>query len=224
MATFHQRVFSGMQPTATLHLGNYLGALTNWVAMQETHECIYCVVDMHAITVWQDPVELTRAIREVTAAYVAAGVDPEAQHHLQPEPSFAACGTRLGLQLRRPAGLAQPHDAVQGEGRQGPRERLDRALCLSGADGGRHPALQGHACPGRRGPEAASRARPRHRAEVQQRLRRADRGARARHRRARLLPAARADDPGAGAARDEPARRHQEDVEIRRRRTIRAST
>ncbi|MBA4333525.1 MAG: tryptophan--tRNA ligase, partial [Methylobacterium sp.] len=50
MATFHQRVFSGMQPTATLHLGNYLGALTNWVAMQETHECIYCVVDMHAIT------------------------------------------------------------------------------------------------------------------------------------------------------------------------------
>lgn len=77
MATFHQRVFSGMQPTATLHLGNYLGALTNWVAMQETHECIYCVVDMHAITVWQDPVELTRAIREVTAAYVAAGVDPK---------------------------------------------------------------------------------------------------------------------------------------------------
>jgi len=77
MATFHQRVFSGMQPTSTLHLGNYLGALTNWVAMQETHECIYCVVDMHAITVWQDPADLTRAIREVTAAYVAAGVDPK---------------------------------------------------------------------------------------------------------------------------------------------------
>lgn len=77
MATFHQRVFSGMQPTSTLHLGNYLGALTNWVAMQETHECIYCVVDMHAITVWQNPDDLTRAIREVTAAYVAAGVDPK---------------------------------------------------------------------------------------------------------------------------------------------------
>ena len=77
MAAFHQRVFSGMQPTATLHLGNYLGALTNWVAMQQTHECIYCVVDMHAITVWQDPADLTRAIREVTAAYVAAGVDPK---------------------------------------------------------------------------------------------------------------------------------------------------
>jgi len=81
MAAFHQRVFSGMQPTATLHLGNYLGALTNWVAMQKTHECIYCVVDMHAITqgidVWGGPAELTRATREVTAAYVAAGVDPK---------------------------------------------------------------------------------------------------------------------------------------------------
>jgi tryptophanyl-tRNA synthetase len=81
MAAFHQRVFSGMQPTSTLHLGNYLGALTNWVAMQKTHECIYCVVDMHAITqgldVWGGPAELTRATREVTAAYIAAGVDPK---------------------------------------------------------------------------------------------------------------------------------------------------
>ncbi len=77
MASFTQRVFSGMQPTHTLHLGNYLGALTRWVEMQATHECVYCVVDMHAITVWQDPDDLTRAIREVTAAYVAAGVDPK---------------------------------------------------------------------------------------------------------------------------------------------------
>ena len=77
MSQFSQRVFSGMQPTATLHLGNYLGALTNWVAMQKTHDCVYCVVDMHAITVWQDPADLTRAIREVTAAYLAAGVDPK---------------------------------------------------------------------------------------------------------------------------------------------------
>ena len=81
MTGFHQRVFSGMQPTSTLHLGNYLGALTNWVAMQKTHECIYCVVDMHAITqgldVWGGPAELTRATREVAAAYIAAGVDPK---------------------------------------------------------------------------------------------------------------------------------------------------
>jgi tryptophanyl-tRNA synthetase len=80
MATFTPRVFSGMQPTHTLHLGNYLGALKRWVEMQESHECIYCVVDMHAITqpasVWGGPEVLTRSIREVTAAYIAAGIDP----------------------------------------------------------------------------------------------------------------------------------------------------
>ena len=70
-------VFSGMQPTNTLHLGNYLGALKNWVKLQERMPCVYCVVDMHAITVWQDPAELARATREVTAAYIAAGVHPE---------------------------------------------------------------------------------------------------------------------------------------------------
>jgi tryptophanyl-tRNA synthetase len=70
-------VFSGMQPTNTLHLGNYLGALKNWVKLQDSMSCIYCVVDLHAITVWQDPQELTRSTREVTAAYIAAGVDPK---------------------------------------------------------------------------------------------------------------------------------------------------
>ena len=62
------RVFSGMQPTGTLHLGNYLGAMVNWIELQKTHECIYCVVDLHAITVWQDPAELRRATREVAAS------------------------------------------------------------------------------------------------------------------------------------------------------------
>ena len=71
------RVFSGMQPTGSLHLGNYLGAMVNWIKMQETHECIYCVVDLHAITAWQDPAELKTAIRQVTAAYIAAGLDPK---------------------------------------------------------------------------------------------------------------------------------------------------
>ena len=55
------RVFSGMQPTGNLHLGNYLGAMVRWVEMQKSHECIYCVVDMHAITMWQDPKELKGA-------------------------------------------------------------------------------------------------------------------------------------------------------------------
>jgi tryptophanyl-tRNA synthetase len=77
MTSFAPRVFSGMQPTNALHLGNYLGALQRWVAMQAEHECIYCVVDMHAITVAQKPADLTRSIREVTAAYIAAGIDPK---------------------------------------------------------------------------------------------------------------------------------------------------
>lgn len=72
-----ERVFSGMQPTGSLHLGNYLGAMLQWIELQKTHECIYCVVDMHAITVWQEPEELRQAIRQVTAAYIASGLDPK---------------------------------------------------------------------------------------------------------------------------------------------------
>ncbi len=74
---FQERVFSGMQPTGSLHLGNYLGAMLKWIDLQKTHDCIYCVVDLHAITVWQDPAGLRQAIRQVTAAYIAAGLDPE---------------------------------------------------------------------------------------------------------------------------------------------------
>ena len=77
MAHVPPRVFSGVQPTGNLHLGNYLGAIKRFVALQETHDCIYCVVDLHAITVWQDPADLTRAIREVTAAFIASGIDPK---------------------------------------------------------------------------------------------------------------------------------------------------
>jgi tryptophanyl-tRNA synthetase len=71
------RVFSGSQPSGTLHLGNYLGAIRNYVAMQETHDCIYCVVDLHAITVRQVRAELRRNTIDVANAYLAAGVDPE---------------------------------------------------------------------------------------------------------------------------------------------------
>ena len=71
------RVFSGVQPTGNLHLGNYLGAIKNFVSLQKEHECIYCVVDMHAITVKQDPKTLKNNILEVAAAFVAAGINPE---------------------------------------------------------------------------------------------------------------------------------------------------
>jgi len=77
--TAKELVFSGVQPTGNLHLGNYLGAIVNFVKLQETHDCIYCVVDLHAITMWQDPAELTKATREVAAAFIAAGIDPQKQ-------------------------------------------------------------------------------------------------------------------------------------------------
>ena len=71
------RVLSGVQPTGNLHLGNYLGAIRNFVDLQNSHECLYCVVDLHAITVSQDPAELAANTREVAAAFFAAGVDPK---------------------------------------------------------------------------------------------------------------------------------------------------
>ena len=71
------RVFSGTQPSGTLHLGNYLGAIRNYVAMQDTHDCVYCVVDLHAITVRQQRAELRRNTIDVANAYLACGIDPE---------------------------------------------------------------------------------------------------------------------------------------------------
>ena len=71
------RIFSGVQPTNNLHLGNYLGAVRNWVRMQKDYDCIFCVVDLHAITLWQEPAALRQNTREVAAAYIAAGIDPD---------------------------------------------------------------------------------------------------------------------------------------------------
>ena len=79
MAKFPERVFSGVQPTGNLHLGNYLGAIKRFVEMQKTHPCIYCVVDLHAMTMPHEPEQLARTTREVTAAFLACGIDPKAK-------------------------------------------------------------------------------------------------------------------------------------------------
>ncbi|TVR95384.1 MAG: tryptophan--tRNA ligase [Rhodospirillales bacterium] len=71
------RIFSGIQPTGHLHLGNYLGAIRNWVRLQQEFECLFCVVDMHAITLWQEPEALAQATRETAAAVLAAGINPD---------------------------------------------------------------------------------------------------------------------------------------------------
>ena len=87
------RIFSGVQPTGNLHLGNYLGAIKNWVGMQNDYECIYCIVDLHAITVAQDPAELTANTREVTAGLMAAGIDPK--HSIIFNQSQVSCHAEL---------------------------------------------------------------------------------------------------------------------------------
>jgi tryptophanyl-tRNA synthetase len=98
------RVFSGIQPSGVPTLGNYLGAIRNWVPMQDTHETIFCVVDLHAITVWQDPKELARQTREMAAALIACGLDPSRctlfiQSHVHAHARLAwifNCVARLG--------------------------------------------------------------------------------------------------------------------------------
>jgi tryptophanyl-tRNA synthetase len=72
-----ERVFSGVQPSGDLHLGNYLGAIKKFVRLQHERDCVFCVVDLHAVTVWQDPKQLAAKTREIAAAYLACGIDPK---------------------------------------------------------------------------------------------------------------------------------------------------
>ncbi len=115
------RVLSGMQPTGdSLHLGNYLGAIRQWVALQESHEAFYCVVDLHAITAGHDPETLRRRTRVVAAQYLAGGVDPErstlfVQSHVPEHPQLAwvlSCITGFGEASR----MTQFKDKAQREG------------------------------------------------------------------------------------------------------------
>ena len=89
-----QRIFSGIQPSGVPTLGNYLGAIRNWVALQRDHECLYCVVDLHAITQFQDPATLTAATRELAASVIACGIDPAA--HILFHQSAVPAHARLG--------------------------------------------------------------------------------------------------------------------------------
>ena len=93
--TSKPRLFSGMQPSAdSLHIGNYIGALLQWIEMQQTHDAVFCVVDLHAITVAQDPAALREQTRSTAAQYIAAGIDPEhsilfVQSHVAAHPQLA---------------------------------------------------------------------------------------------------------------------------------------
>ena len=132
MTDFSPRVFSGIKPSGGLTLGNYLGAIKRFVAMQGGgFETIYCVVDLHAITVWQDPAELAQATREVAAGYLATGIDPARSILFNQAARARARRAGLDLQLRRPDGLDEPDDPVQGKGRQERREGEPRPVRLS---------------------------------------------------------------------------------------------
>ena len=115
--------FSGVQPTGNLHLGNYLGAICNWARLQADFECIYCLVDLHAITVPQDPAELRQATREATAGLLAAGIDPvssiifnQSQVSAHAELAWVFnCVARIGwlnrmTQFKEKAGKSRPSD------------------------------------------------------------------------------------------------------------------
>ena len=137
------RIFSGIQPSGNLHLGNYLGAIRNWVRLQGDYEAIYCIVDLHAITVPQEPAALRAKTHEVAAGFLAAGID--AEHNTIFVQSHVPAHTQLAWVFNcvTPLGLAQPDDPVQGQGRQAQGAGARRPLRLPGADGGRHPGLPG---------------------------------------------------------------------------------
>lgn len=131
-------VFSGVQPTSALHLGNYIGALKQWVEMQKNHRCFFCIVDLHAITVPQDPKELRRNILDVAAAYLAVGIDPKRSHiYVQSEvPEHAELGWILGTltKLGELERMTQFKDKTQKGGRERATAGLFTYPALMAAD------------------------------------------------------------------------------------------
>ena len=210
---FKERVFSGVQPTGNLHLGNYLGAIKKFVELQDSYDCIYCVVDLHAITVWQDPAELTRNIREVTAAFIACGIDPK-KHIIFNQSQVAEhaelawifnCVARLGWLNR----MTQFKEKA-GKDRENASVGLYAYPNLMAADILVYRAT--HVPVGDDQKQHLELSR-----DIAQKFNN-DFGASiasARFRR-RVLSAARAADPGTGDARHVAARRHQENVEVGR--------
>ena len=196
------RVFSGIQPTGEVHLGNYLGAVRRWVATQHDDDAIYCIVDLHALTIPKDPAELRAKTLELTQILVAAGLDPDvvtlfAQSQV---PEHA----ELGWVMECTAAFGELRRMVQF------KDKSDRAdfvsagpVHLPGAAGRRHPALRHRRGAGGRRPAPAPGAGPRPGHPVQQPLRRDLRGAGPRH-------------PAGGGPGHGPAGARAQDVQVGR--------
>lgn len=105
-------VFSGAQPSGELTIGNYMGALRQWVNMQDDYHCIYCIVDQHAITVRQDAQKLRKATLDTLALYLACGIDPEKSTIFCSVPRTRTCAVRLGTELLYLLRRTEPHDPV----------------------------------------------------------------------------------------------------------------
>ena len=145
-----KRVLSGIQPTGNLHIGNYLGALLQWVRFQEQYDAYYCVVDLHAITVPHDAALLRAHTLEVTALYLAAGLDPQRATIFVQSHNPAHAEMAWLLTCLTPLGWLNRMTPVQGQGGEAAgRRRQCRPAGLPRADGRRHPALPGALCPRR---------------------------------------------------------------------------
>jgi len=132
-----QRVFSGIQPSGVPTLGNYLGAVRNWVALQRDHECLFCVVDLHAITQFQEPAALRTATRELAASLIACGIDPQA--HILFHQSAVPAHARLGWLFTCVARIGWLNRMTQFKDKAGKdREQVSAGLyiypCLMAAD------------------------------------------------------------------------------------------
>ena len=131
-------------------------------------ECLIFIADLHALSMPHDPAELRASTLELVATLVACGLDPDKAILFNQAQVPQHTELQWLLNGNRADGLAEPHDPVEGQGRQEPRRPVGRAVHLPGAAGRRRPAVSGDPCAGGRGPEAASGTGPRHRAEIQQ--------------------------------------------------------
>src|ERR1700735_4336814 len=160
------RVLSGIQPTGSPHIGNYLGALKNWAKIQYDYDSIYCIVDLHAVTVYQEPVELRAKIEELAGVLLAIGIDPT--HSSLIVQSSIAGHAELAWMLTcvTPIGWLERMTQFKAKS-EAQAINCPRPDAVSGADGRRHPYLSSRDCSRRRRSIPAPGADPRYRAALQ---------------------------------------------------------
>ncbi len=164
------RVLSGMRPTGKLHLGNYMGALANWVKLQDQYECYFFIADLHALTTdYADTSQIAPNTLEVASGFSCRRPRSRAMHHLRAEPREAALRTAAAAGNDYAAGLAGARAQLQGDAGEPHQQGPDHLWIpgLPGPDGVGHPALPAEVCARGAGPAGARGADPRNRAALQ---------------------------------------------------------